>query len=67
MKIVRKSGDTKFGILENGYVFTFEGFAYIKILGEKEGSAASLENGDLAYFNDDDSVICYPDAFITLE
>lgn len=67
MKIVRKSGDTKFGILEHGYVFTFEGFAYIKILGEREGSAVNLEDGDLAYFNDDDLVTPHPDAFMTLE
>jgi hypothetical protein len=51
MKIVRKSGDTKFGILEHGYVFTFEGFAYIKIFGEKEGSAVNLEDGVLDNIN----------------
>ena len=67
MKIVRKSGDTKFVILEHGHVFTFEGFAYIKIFGEREGSAVNLEDGDLAYFNDDDLVTPHPDAFMTLE
>jgi hypothetical protein len=67
MKIVRKSDNTKFGILEHGYVFSFEGFAYIKIFGGKEGSAVNLEDGGIIHFNDDDLVTPHPDAFMTLK
>ena len=67
MKIARKSSETKFGVLEDGYVFSFEGFAYIKIFGEKEGSAVNLEDGGIIHFNEDDLVTPHPDAFMTLE
>lgn len=67
MKVIRKTGNTKFGDLENGCVFTKQGYIYIKSEGEKEGSAVCLESGSLAYFEDYELVIHHPDAFLTLE
>lgn len=67
MKVIRKSSDTKFGILEDGYVFTFEGFAYIKIFGDKMGTAVNLDDGGIIHFNEDDLVTPHPNAFLNLE
>ena len=68
MKIIRNSSDyTKFVDLENGCVFTHEDYVYIKFDGKEQGSAVSLEDGQLAYFEDHEIVTLYPDATLTLE
>ena len=68
MKIIRNSSNgTKFVDLENGCVFTHGGCVYIKFDGKEQGSAVSLEDGQLAYFEDHEIVTLYPDATLTLE
>lgn len=68
MKINRKEmGNTKFGDLEVGEVFTYGGNTYMLTNSESGDNCVNLKNGEMWYVYDEELVTPHPNASLALE